>query len=75
MKKSRFLYLDPKVNSGKVASLEALQAAYAAYLWVCVQAMLSAHKFSLALRDKQAFFPACPELSSQIVEKIRNAGI
>ena len=52
MKKSRFLYLDPNVNPGKVAALEALQAQYAAYLGVCVNAMLAAHKFSLALKDK-----------------------
>ena len=75
MKKSRFLYLDPKVNPGKVASLEALQEAYAAYLEVCVGTMLAAHKFSLALRDKQAFFPACPELSSQIVKNVRDHAI
>jgi predicted RNA-binding Zn-ribbon protein involved in translation (DUF1610 family) len=75
VKKSRFLYLDPQVNSGKVAALEALQASYAAYLGVCVGAMLTAHKFSLALKDKQAFFPACPELSSQIVKNVRDHAI
>ena len=75
MKKSRFLYLDPQVNSGKVASLEDLQAQYAAYLGVCVNAMLSAHRFSLALKDKQKFFPACSELSSQIVKNVRDHAI
>jgi Putative transposase DNA-binding domain len=75
MKKARFLLLDPKVNPGKVASLEALQAAYTAYLGVCVAAMLSAHKFSLALKDKQAFFPPCEALSSQIVKNVRDHAI
>ena len=75
MKKSRFLYLDPKVNPGKITSLEALQAAYAVYLGVCVGTMLQAHKFSLALKDKQAFFPACEALSSQIVKNVRDHAI
>ena len=75
MKKSRFLYLDPKVNHGKVAALEALQAQYAAYLGVCVAAMLSARKFSLALKDKQAFFPDSEALSSQIVKNVRDHAI
>jgi putative transposase-like DNA-binding protein len=75
VKKSRFLHLDPKVNPGKIAALEALQAQYTAYLWVCVAAMLAAHKFSIALKDKQAFFPACPKLSSQIVKNVRDHAI
>jgi Putative transposase DNA-binding domain len=75
VKKSRFLYLDPKVNPRKIASLEALQAAYATYLQVCVNAMLQAHKFSLALKDKQAFFPACETLSSQIIKNVRDHAI
>ncbi len=75
MKKSRFLYLDPRTNPGKAAALEALQAQYATYLGVCVGAMLAAHKFSLALKDKQAFFPACEALSSQIVKNVRDHAI
>ncbi len=59
MKKSRFLYLHTEANSGKIAALEALQAEYAAYLEVCVQAMLAAHRFTGPLREKQAFFPGC----------------
>jgi hypothetical protein len=75
VKKSRFLYLDPRVNLGKVDALEALQAQYAAYLQICVNAMLQAHKFSLALKDKQTFFPACEALSSQIVKNVRDHAI
>ena len=75
MKKSRFLYLDPRVNPGKVDALEALQAQYADYLEVCVGTMLQAHKFSLALKDKQAFFPPCETLSSQIVKNVRDHAI
>ena len=75
MKKSRFLYLHPEVNPGKIEALEALQESYTSYLWVCVEAMLKAHKFSLPLKDKQAFFPPCPELSSQIVKNGRDHAI
>jgi hypothetical protein len=75
VKKSRFLYLDPRVNPGKAVALEALQAQYADYLGICVAAMLAAHKFSLALKDKQAFFPPCETLSSQIVKNVRDHAI
>ena len=75
MKKSRFLYLDPRVNLGKVDALEALQAQYADYLEVCMGTMLAAHKFSLALKDKQTFFPPCETLSSQIVKNVRDHAI
>ena len=75
MKKSRFLYLHPEANLGKIAALEALQEEYVAYLGVCVRTMLAAHKFSIALKDKQAFFPVCPVLSSQIVKNVRDHAI
>lgn len=75
MKKSRFLYLHPEANPGKITALEALQEAYSTYLGVCVQTMLEAHKFSIVLKDKQAFFPPCPELSSQIVKNVRDHAI
>jgi hypothetical protein len=75
MKKSRFLYLHPEANSGKIAALEALQAQYAGYLGICIEAMLTAHKFSLPLKDKQAFFPPCEALSSQVVKNIRGHAI
>jgi hypothetical protein len=39
MKKSRFLYLHPEANEGKIASLEELQEAYTAYLRICIEAM------------------------------------
>ncbi len=72
MKKSRFLYLHTEANLGKIAALEALQAEYAAYLEVCVQAMLATHRFTVSLREKQAFFPGCETLSSQIVKNVRD---
>ena len=46
MKKSRFFYLHHEVNSGKVASLEALQVEYTAYLTICVLTMLQARRQS-----------------------------
>jgi hypothetical protein len=75
VKKSRFLYLHPESNSGKIAALDALQEAYAAYLGVCVETMLRAHRFTVLLRDKQTFFPPCEALSSQIVKNIRDHAI
>jgi hypothetical protein len=73
VKKSRFFYQHGEVNPGKLTALEALQEAYTAYLGICVQAMLSAHRFTLLLKnkDRQAFFPPCKNLSSQIVKNIR----
>ena len=41
LKKSRFFYLHPEANAGKVAALDALQEAYTAYLKTCVEVMLS----------------------------------
>lgn len=77
MKKARFLFLHPKANPGKVAALDALQGAYAGYLGVCVGAMLAAHRFTVPLREKQAFFPASArgELSSQIVKNVRDHAV
>ncbi len=71
MKKSRFFYLHHEVNSGKVASLEALQVEYTAYLTICVLTMLQARRFSLFKAERQAFFPCCATLSSQIVKNVR----
>jgi hypothetical protein len=75
VKKSRFLYLHPGANPGKVAALDALQAQYAAYLGICVETMLAQHRFSVPLREKQAFFPPCESLSSQIVKNVRDHAI
>lgn len=75
MKKSRFLYLHPKANAGKVAALEVLQVAYTVYLQECVDAMLAAHRFDMALSEKQSFFPPCSVLSNQIVKNVRDHAI
>ncbi len=75
MKKSRFLYLHPEVNAGKVAALEALQSTYAAYLQVCVDAMLDGCRFGVSLAEMQGFFPPCAALSSQIVKNVRHHAI
>ena len=45
MKRSRFFYLHPEANAGKIAALDALQAAYATYVGTCIDAMLSKHRF------------------------------
>jgi len=67
-KKSRFLYLHPEANEGKIASLEALQEAYTTYLKLCIEFMLSCHRFSVPLGEMLAFFLPSKALSSQIVK-------
>lgn len=75
MKRARFLYLHPEVNTGKVVELDRLQAAYAQYLSQCCQALIDARRFKVAMSEKQAFFPDCTELSSQIVKNCRDHAI
>ena len=75
MRKSRFLYLHPEANAGKIASLEALQEAYTVYLGACVEALLSSHRFSVSLKEKREFFPSSEVLSSQIVKNVQDHAI
>jgi putative transposase len=75
MKKSRFLYLHPEANAGKICALESLQGAYTTYLKVCVDSMISARRFKVLLSEKQSFFPPCQNLSSQIVKNVRDHAI
>jgi len=71
--RSRFLFLHPDANAGKIAALEALQGVYTTYLQVCVAMMIAAHRFTIPLsqRERQAFFPKCNTLTSQIVKNCR----
>jgi hypothetical protein len=71
VRKSRFFYLHPEANAGKIAALDALQEEYAAYLNTCVQAMLAARRFSVPLKEQREFFPARERLSSQIAKSVR----
>ena len=71
LKKSRFLYLHADVNASKVRALDALQERYGEYLKTCVEAMLEAHRFDVPQAERQAFFPRCSFLSSQIVKNVR----
>jgi len=71
MKKSRFFYLHTKTNAGKTSALDSLQVKYTSYLSVCVNAMLASRKFTVLMSARQAFFPACETLSSQIVKNVR----
>ena len=75
LKKSRFFYLHPEVNSGKIVSLEALQEAYTTYLKVCVDQMLQDHRFKMTLSEKKDFFPPCKTLSTQIVKNVQDQAI
>jgi hypothetical protein len=69
--KSRFLYLHPAANAEKVAALDALQERYAAYLKTCVECMIAAHRINVPMPQRQAFFPRCDGLTSQIVKNAR----
>jgi len=73
--KSRFFYLHPEANTGKIASLEALQEKYTAYLKVCVDQMLQEHRFKMTLNEKKDFFPPCKTLSTQIVKNVQDQAI
>lgn len=75
MKKSRFFYLHPECNQGKIDALEALYARYRVYVGVCVQALLDAHKLSLPRSAKQKFFPEAEGLTSQIEKNARDHAI
>ena len=75
MKKSRYLYLHPDANAGKVAALDGLQSAYTGEIQVCTDALLGTHRFGVALSEKQAFFPPCTTLSSQILKNVRDHAI
>ena len=75
MKKARFFYLHPECNAGKIAGLDALQEAYTGYLKECVTVLLAAHRFSIPRSEKQAFFPPCEALSSQIIKNARDHAI
>ncbi len=65
--KSRFFYVHPSVNTGKIAALEALQEVYASYLEICVTAMLDTRRSSLVMSERRGFFPPAP-MSSQIAK-------
>lgn len=71
LKKSRFLYLHPAANKSKVEALEALQERYAEYLETCVTEMIEGRRFDVPQSERQAFFPRCAFLSSQIVKNAR----
>lgn len=74
MKKSRFFFLHPGCNTGKISSLNALQRAYTAYLQVCVDSLLESRCFSVSLSEKRAFFPPS-SLSSQISKNVQDHAI
>ena len=75
LRKSRFFYLHPEANEGKITSLEVLQEAYTAYLKVCVDQMLQEHRFKMALSEKKDFFSFCETLSSNIVRNVQDQAI
>ena len=75
MKKARFLFLHPEANAGKVAALDALLLVYIEYLKRCVEAMLAAHRFTVAIQARRGFFPPSDSLSSQIAKLAREHAI
>ena len=75
IERARFLMLSSETNSGKIATLDALQTEYTAYVLICVSLMLEKHVFSLPKSQKQAFFPKSKTLSSQIEKNARDHAI
>lgn len=75
MRKSRILYLDARVNAGKLACLDALQSAYTAYLDLCVSRMLEGRRFTVALKHRKTFFPTSAVLSSQIAKNVQGHAV
>ena len=48
---------------------------YIEYLKACVEAMLAAHRFTVAIQERRAFFPPSETLSSQIAKLAREHAI
>jgi hypothetical protein len=75
MKKSRFLYSHPEINVRKIERLEGLQSSYSKYLTLCIETLLTNHRFFVKLSEKKKFFPSSTELSSQIVKNVQDHSI
>ncbi|MFA6234673.1 MAG: hypothetical protein WC824_10885, partial [Bacteroidota bacterium] len=71
IKKSRFFCLHPKINKGKLDTLEALHVECCSYAKVCLREMLERKQYKLKREEKQAFFPPAENLSSQIEKNVR----
>ena len=75
LKKSRFFYLDPMTNQGKIDRLEALQMEYTSYLRECVTLLIETRTYQLSKAEMQEFFPRATNLTSQIEKNSRNHAI
>ena len=75
--KSRFFYLDPRVNQGKIDRLEALQVEYTKYLRECVNLLIETRTYRLPKLQSQMqeFFPRATNLISQIEKNARGHAI
>jgi transposase len=70
-KKARFFFLHPDVNPGKVKRFEALFKEYILYTRICLDHMLSSHRFKIHRTEKQGFFPSALVVTSQIEKNAR----
>jgi len=68
---SRFLYLHPACNQGKVDSLAALSAAYAEYGAECLALLIQKRRWNLDRSEYQRFFHKSTKLTSQIQKNAR----
>ena len=73
--KSRFFYLDPMTNQGKIDRLEALQVEYTKYLRECVDLLIETKTYKLPQSQIQEFFPRATNLTSQIEKNARAQAI
>ena len=74
-KRSRFLYLHPETNAGKIEELEKLQLEIGDYVRTCVDLMINNRVYELRLSQKQTFFPAAEKLTSQQEKNARDQAI
>jgi len=72
-KKSRFFYLHPDCNDGKIGKLEELHEEYLIYLSICIQTMLDAHLIPRS--EKKLVFPRAENLTSHIEANARDHAI
>lgn len=75
MKKSRFFYLHPECNQGKIEALDSLHTEYVTYVRICIECLLTAHLLTLPRSEKQGFFPRAEKLTSQIEKNARDHAI
>lgn len=66
--KSRLTFPHPETNVGKLRQLDELHAEYIRYIGECVTKMVADRKTTAFPSERRAYFPANPNLSSQVLK-------